>query len=308
MSSQVKNRVCVFIDSSNVNQVISMGPQEPIIKIPFPPDINPRDLVVKTKDGKVPTRVPNAFIIYRKIFIETARSNGYYLPMTIISSMASQSWERESEVVKAEYKRLAKEAYRFRNEMLPKSQRKKKREKWNIISFEKEPVKDSSKSKSDQHQFTSPVSSPELQSIYSSPIIPQFGGLEIDFDRDQHMTSNPEISIEEEIINSINAIEFNNHKLSLNSELLNINNIGSSGASSSDTNESSILFDLLMPINEGEFVPTFPEKDLFSPEMLNMYAYNNATNVTNSTNVIYETSSATNSTNATADFVYPRYL
>ncbi|CAG8596008.1 13346_t:CDS:2 [Rhizophagus irregularis] len=103
----------------------------PLIRPPFPPTIDPHDLIspVNTsKDSKddlsqkkLRTRAPNAFIIYRKVFIETARSQGYYLPMTVISSMASQSWEKENEVVKSEYRRLAREAFNIHCEMLPKS-------------------------------------------------------------------------------------------------------------------------------------------------------------------------------------------
>ncbi len=69
------------------------------------------------------------FIIYRKILIEAARNDGYDFPMTLISQMASRSWEQGSEIVKDEYRRLAKETYEVRNEMLPKPQRKRKREK-----------------------------------------------------------------------------------------------------------------------------------------------------------------------------------
>lgn len=311
MSSQIKSRACVFIDSSSSQQVINLSTQ-PIIKIPFPPILNPRDLVVRNKEGKLPARVPNAFIIYRKFFIETARKDGYNLPMTVISSMASQSWEQESELVKAEYKRLAKEAYKVRNEMLPKSQRKRKREKWNIISFEeqnrknpslrnKEPVKEEV-NKSTFSDVMQSTSSPEPQSIDSSPIIPQSSSREtsleieqFEFDFTQHMTSNvpsPEIlSIEEEITNSINSIDFEKQLLSSPSDLSNISSFSSSF--NSDINEPSISFDLLMPINEHyhfnayeglgisadsiEFIPT--------SEMFGMYAYNamNATNETNET-------------------------
>ncbi|GBC05557.1 hypothetical protein RclHR1_00630004 [Rhizophagus clarus] len=134
--SSVLSRNRVFINSNNPsihNKVID-GTQ-PIITLPFPPYIDPYDLIVKTQDGKIPSRVPNAFIIYRKFFIETSRKEGYVLPMTVISSMASRSWEQESEAVKEEYKRLSREAFDIRNEMLPKERRKKKRGKWNIISF-----------------------------------------------------------------------------------------------------------------------------------------------------------------------------
>lgn len=108
-------RVCAFINSGNdhmiQNQVID-NPQ--LNKLPFPPKINSWDLIILHPDGRVP-KPPNAFIIYRKLFAETARTSGYNLPMNIISSMASQSWEQESNEVKNEYKRIAKEAFNYRN-------------------------------------------------------------------------------------------------------------------------------------------------------------------------------------------------
>ncbi|KAF0533855.1 MATA-HMG [Gigaspora margarita] len=130
-------RVCAFINSGNdhmiQNQVID-NPQ--LIKLPFPPKINSRDLVILHPDGRVP-KPPNAFIIYRKLFVETARTNGYNLPMNIISSMASQSWEQESNEVKNEYKRIAKEAFNYRNELFPKIKVEKKRNQWKTVSFDK---------------------------------------------------------------------------------------------------------------------------------------------------------------------------
>lgn len=139
--SRVQNseRACVFIDSSDPlcpNQVIN-GSNHPCFKPPFPPTINPRDLILKqSSNGKIMARAPNAFIIYRKLCVEAARSHGYYLPMTVISSMTSQSWEEESSDVKAEYKRIAQEANKYHREMFPKTGRRKKREKWNLVSFQ----------------------------------------------------------------------------------------------------------------------------------------------------------------------------
>ncbi|GBB86267.1 hypothetical protein RclHR1_01270013 [Rhizophagus clarus] len=145
-----EERACVFIDSSDPlcpNQVIN-GSGHPCFKPPFPPTINPRDLIAKqSSNGKIMARAPNAFIIYRKLCVEAARSHGYYLPMTVISSMTSQSWEEESSDVKAEYKRIAQEANKYHREMFPKTGRRKKREKWNLVSFQPKSClqKDSSK-------------------------------------------------------------------------------------------------------------------------------------------------------------------
>ncbi|RIB27811.1 hypothetical protein C2G38_2137651 [Gigaspora rosea] len=128
-------RVCAFINSGNdhmiQNQVID---NSQLIKLP--PKINSKDLVILHPDGRVP-KPPNAFIIYRKLFVETARTSGYNLPMNIISSMASQSWEQESNEVKNEYKRIAKEAFNYRNELFPKIKVEKKRNQWKTVSFDK---------------------------------------------------------------------------------------------------------------------------------------------------------------------------
>ncbi|CAJ0769801.1 23116_t:CDS:1, partial [Entrophospora sp. SA101] len=89
----------------------------PQIKIPFPPIINLAELLQPNKSFSLfdephkPSRAPNAFIIYRKVFVKVARDEGHNLPMTAISSMASISWEQEPEEVKAEYKRISKEAH-----------------------------------------------------------------------------------------------------------------------------------------------------------------------------------------------------
>ncbi|CAG8449586.1 18257_t:CDS:2 [Rhizophagus irregularis] len=184
MSSSVFYRHRVFINSNDPgihNQIID-GTQ-PIIKLPFPPYIDPYDLIIKSQDGKIPSRSPNAFIIYRKVFIETARNEGYILPMTVISSMASQSWERESEEVKEEYKRLSREAFDIRNEMLPKEKRKRKRGKWNIISFEKS-----------KRSRKNPVQSPSHQEITNSTS--NISPVNFNFDFTQYMNNmipSPEI-------------------------------------------------------------------------------------------------------------------
>ncbi|CAJ0830627.1 22407_t:CDS:2 [Entrophospora sp. SA101] len=108
-----------------------------VIKPPFPPIVDTLGLISKKSvDGRIPARAPNAFIIYRKVYVEAARQQGHYLPMTVVSSMASQSWEQEPEFVKSEYKRLAKDALTMRNEVYPKSGRRKRRDKWNIVNFQ----------------------------------------------------------------------------------------------------------------------------------------------------------------------------
>nr|CAG8486723.1 5822_t:CDS:2 [Entrophospora candida] len=131
-------RAVFFIDTSNpeVNQTISASSSHPFIKPPFPPVIDARKLVIKQANGKFPTRSPNAFIIYRKAFLGTVQADGYKLPMTVISTMVSKSWENEPQYVKDEYKKLANEAFDYLNEMNPKPTKPNKRKGWNFVSFE----------------------------------------------------------------------------------------------------------------------------------------------------------------------------
>jgi hypothetical protein len=171
------SRACVFIDSSNPSMPSTViNGAQPFIRPPFPPAIKPEDLLKKSRDGSM-SKPPNAFIIYRKWFIETARSEGYFLPMTVISSMASQSWEQESATVKAEYKRLGKEAFNLRNDMLPRNNKRRKREKWNIVKFDDDEVKfEPGLTKTTSRSFSKnsldnqyPLSPPESLSTESSP-------------------------------------------------------------------------------------------------------------------------------------------
>ncbi|CAG8650447.1 16363_t:CDS:2 [Acaulospora colombiana] len=62
--------------------------------------------------------------------------------------MASKYWEQEPEAVKIEYRRIAKEAFDYHNEIYPKKRYQGKREKWNIVSFNKLPKKPSRKDRS----------------------------------------------------------------------------------------------------------------------------------------------------------------
>ncbi|CAG8491448.1 8854_t:CDS:2 [Dentiscutata erythropus] len=133
-------------------------------RMKFPPSIEAKDLILKPTDGKKPRRSPNAFIIYRKLFVQTARANGYNLQMTEISKTASKSWENEAEYVKKYYKRLAKEAYKYRSEMFPKTDRRKKRQQWNIVSFK------STSDEQESHNDTDSTSSTSNQSPLFSAI------------------------------------------------------------------------------------------------------------------------------------------
>lgn len=131
------SRACVFINSNDPKVRNKLINTISCIKPKFPPNINLRELITKqtfSESSRSSGRSPNAFIIYRKAFVEAARKDGYHLPMTVVSSMASRSWDLEPEFVKDAYKNLAKEANALRNKLVPKLN-KKRRQKWNIVSF-----------------------------------------------------------------------------------------------------------------------------------------------------------------------------
>ncbi|CAG8567222.1 7531_t:CDS:2 [Diversispora eburnea] len=132
-----QNRACLFVTQSPSLCEETITNETPFIKVPFPPMIDPKDLIIMKPNEDKPARSPNSFIIYRKVFVEAARDSGYYLPMTVISSMASNSWDNESDEVKAYYKRLSKEAFEYRSEKYPKNNKRRKRKaKWNVLAFD----------------------------------------------------------------------------------------------------------------------------------------------------------------------------
>lgn len=121
------------------------------IKLPFPPRITSSDLVSNKKNGDMPTRSPNAFMIYRKVYVDELHNEGHYLPMTTASSLASASWKAEAESVKDEYKRLANEAKSrhlklFSNKIPRKKRNRKIRDNqntwYNIVPSPPSPVVD----------------------------------------------------------------------------------------------------------------------------------------------------------------------
>ncbi|CAG8501503.1 18865_t:CDS:1 [Acaulospora morrowiae] len=106
------------------------------IELPFPPSVDLINLISKKSAGKIPARSPNAFIIYRKVFVETARRSGYSLPMTNISTLASKRWANESDEVKAMYKIIASDALAVRNDVFPKHGKRKRKDRWNLVTFD----------------------------------------------------------------------------------------------------------------------------------------------------------------------------
>ncbi|CAG8493728.1 3472_t:CDS:1 [Ambispora gerdemannii] len=176
-------RSFIFIDATdkiNPNSVITKGDVNPAFRPPFPPLLDDNDLLIKrlskNRGGKIdkkPVKPPNAFIIYRRTYVKAAIAEGYKLPMTVISTMASQAWNYEPPVVKAEYKRIAKSVRLQHDIEYPKSIPKQSR---NDRSATKsiEAAKNNNDSYELNEQFnssTESLSSPSLQDsdLFTSP-------------------------------------------------------------------------------------------------------------------------------------------
>ncbi|CAG8606592.1 6899_t:CDS:1 [Ambispora leptoticha] len=78
----------------------------PRIELPFPPTITPEE-IINIKDGKIPSKPPNSFLIYRRAFQKQINENGILLKLSIVSTLASEQWKKEPIEVKKAYKQLA---------------------------------------------------------------------------------------------------------------------------------------------------------------------------------------------------------
>jgi hypothetical protein len=271
----------VFINTNNPevkSQVQKKNDPFPSVKPPFPPPIDPKDLLIIGKDNK-PTRSPNAFIIYRKVFFKTVRNEGHILPMTAISSMASQSWEQESDEVRKFYKNIAKEAYNYRNECFPKKiNKRKKKEKWNIISFKNNDSNDSSSNNNDSSDSGSNTSySPSInddnilenvnynllnmrlptatEDVLENPLIDAF--MQIDSSLLQKLVSNEfSLNNNDSVHNDIQINNSINHLFDID-EFLNLPQKIYPNSNLSLNDESNLAFPYL-----NELINSFPNENL----------------------------------------------
>ncbi|CAG8554118.1 15002_t:CDS:1 [Cetraspora pellucida] len=93
------------IDSNNQPCKIVSPP--PSFTLPFPPEINAEDLI-NSKTRKLPSKPPNAFFIYRKVYTKELIARDFRYKMTDVSPWVSSSWRNESDKVREKYKEIAK--------------------------------------------------------------------------------------------------------------------------------------------------------------------------------------------------------
>lgn len=112
MSSFIGNNAfqIVYEQANTAGRITNATIPIPLIEVPYPPPIDAKDLIAQRKDGNIPSRSPNAFLIYRRVFVKLLKAQNYAFKMTDVSSMASAHWKHEPEFVKQAYLQIAGEA------------------------------------------------------------------------------------------------------------------------------------------------------------------------------------------------------
>ncbi|CAG8549873.1 9384_t:CDS:2 [Diversispora eburnea] len=88
------------------NPMRKVSDPPPELTLPFPPEINPEELMANTR--KLPSKPPNAFFIYRKVYTKALVAKNMRFKMTDVSPWVSSSWKLEPEEVKTKYKEIAR--------------------------------------------------------------------------------------------------------------------------------------------------------------------------------------------------------
>ncbi|CAG8536432.1 9736_t:CDS:2, partial [Ambispora gerdemannii] len=89
----------------------------PPVDVPFPPDVNPKDLIRRDQNGILRARATNKFLIYRSQYAKALKAKGFCISMRTVSTLASKSWQKEPRKVQRKYEELAKEVAKLREEM-----------------------------------------------------------------------------------------------------------------------------------------------------------------------------------------------
>ncbi|CAG8696517.1 9239_t:CDS:1, partial [Acaulospora colombiana] len=97
-----------IIPTSEDEQFFHMTNETPIIRLPWPPSITASDFLSRRKPSQN-LRSPNAFLVYRKAFLDQLSRSNHNLKMTDVSKLVSIYWKNEAKCVKDAYKEIAQE-------------------------------------------------------------------------------------------------------------------------------------------------------------------------------------------------------
>jgi len=115
MTCQSSNQ---WFQSSNTTK---MTPLMPLITLPYPPIISASDIINRRTPSRVTSKSPNAFLIYRKAFLDQLFLLNHNLRMTDVSKLVSIYWKNEPEFVKDSYREIAQEVEKELNEKRKKN-------------------------------------------------------------------------------------------------------------------------------------------------------------------------------------------
>ncbi|CAG8492853.1 1357_t:CDS:1 [Paraglomus occultum] len=95
-------------------------PFPPKITVPLPSNLNPKDYLPKKIAG---SKSCNAFMIYRKVFVNELIARQLRFKMVEVSRWVSAQWKKEDEDIKNAYRQFARKVdkmYREKSESIPK--------------------------------------------------------------------------------------------------------------------------------------------------------------------------------------------
>ncbi|CAG8488113.1 836_t:CDS:1 [Ambispora gerdemannii] len=149
-----------LIDPNNSKALEYDEEQSPLsdFRVPFPPQITTSECIT-LKDGKIPMKSPNCFIIYRRAFQKELRNRGCVLKLNLVSAMASQSWQREPVKVKKAYKEMARQ---INIELVEMRANKVKNEQKAAVDFNSSA---NSSSSTDSHTFDAAKNTQQQEEI-----------------------------------------------------------------------------------------------------------------------------------------------
>ncbi|CAG8688869.1 2179_t:CDS:1, partial [Acaulospora colombiana] len=149
------------------------------VQLPLP--LKADDLLAKPRRGKLPTRPPNNFLIFKTAYTRVLQSKGHWdLRMREVTSNAAQAWKIASPEVKEECGKLAGVAKKRHEEVYgpspPRRRRNRRRQGRRMVT--EDPAPQVSPSSSPSEDFTSSIapSSIQVQTFYFNNLISSISG------------------------------------------------------------------------------------------------------------------------------------
>ncbi|CAG8482273.1 12620_t:CDS:1 [Funneliformis mosseae] len=107
------------------------------INVQLPLRLFDDDLLAKPRRGRIPTRPPNNFLIFRTAYTRVLQSRGFWdLRMREVTRRAAKAWSDASADVKAECRRLASHAKKRHEEVYGPPPKRTRKRRQNVARLE----------------------------------------------------------------------------------------------------------------------------------------------------------------------------